>query len=129
MKTLKKKISAVYEAERNLMARTKELLVDIVDNINDTNMDGVTMIDGPIKCATVSFKTISTHKTNLSPTFYISDYQIQALREKINSFTTLNEVKTFIDTALQDRHVKIKGEKIILNPAVMEKLVSIQNMF
>ena len=75
MENLNEKIAAVYKAEQKLAIQTKELISDIITNIGDAKLDGVNPIKTCVRCATVSFSTIAQHKHNLSPTYYISDYQ------------------------------------------------------
>jgi hypothetical protein len=41
----------------------------------------------------------------------------------------LGEVQKFINEAIDTGYIKIKNEKIMLNPAVKDKLVKIQEMF
>ena len=130
MENLKKNISDLYDSERELAIKAKQLILDIVDCIQDTQLEGVTPIPGNVKCATVSFSTIfSNPKAPLSAEYYISDYQTQILREKISSFSTLSEVVKFIDSAVNDGYTVVKGEKVLFNTAVKDKLVAIKQMF
>lgn len=130
MDKLQKQISALYKAEEKLASRTKALIMEIVEQIDNTNLEGVTPISSSVKCATVSFKTIKdNYKTNLSPSFYISDCQTMLLREKIASLQHLNDVKKFLNDAIDTGYIIVKGEKITFNPAVQQKLIKIQSMF
>ena len=92
-------------------------------------MDGVDMIPNSVQCATVKFSTLAQHRTNLSPTYYISSYQTKAIREKMNNMTTISQLIKFISEAVEDGYIMSKNEKILLNPAIMEKLIEIKNMF
>ena len=129
MEKLKKKLSSVYTAEQKLLKQTKELILAIVEQISDAELDGVKPIKSPVQCATISLSTIMQYKTNLNPEFYMSASQTLALRERMTAMNTLSEVQHFVDEAINNRFIKIKGEKVQLNPAVVEKLISIQNMF
>ena len=129
MENLNEKIAAVYKAEQKLATQTKELISEIITNIGDAKLDGVKPIKTNVRCAIVSFSTIAQHKHNLSPTYYISEYQAEAIREKIGNFKSLTQVLSFVDEAIETGYVVIKGEKIILNIAVKEKLMAIKDLF
>ena len=129
MESLNEKIAAVYAAEQQLALQTKELISEIITGIGNAHMKGVKPVKSNVRCATVSFSTIMQNKTNLSPTYYISEYQAEAIREKIGNFTSLKQVLNFVNEAVETGSVVIKGEKIVLNPAVKAKLVAVQDLF
>ncbi len=129
MEALNKQISEVYAAEQKLLCQTKALISDIVTSLGDQTMDGVTTIPGNVQCATVKFSTLAQHRTNLSPTYYISEYQINAIRDKMNNMTRITQLINFVNEAVDTGFIMLKNEKILLNPAITKKLLEIQNMF
>lgn len=129
MESLNEKIAAVYAAEQQLAVQTKDLISEIITGISNTHMDGVKPIKSNVRCATVSLSTIMQNKNNLSPTYYISEYQAEAIRDKIGNLTSLTQVLNFVNEAVETGSVVIKGEKIVLNPAVKAKLVAVQDLF
>lgn len=129
MDKLNKKIAAVYKAEQKLATQTKELILEIITTISNTKLEGVTPIDSNVRCATVSFSTLAQHKQNLSPSYYMPEYQAEAIRAKISNFTSLTQVLNFVNETVDTGSFVVKGEKIILNPAVKEKLIAVRNLF
>ena len=129
MESLNEKIAAVYAAEQQLAVQTKDLISEIITGIGNAHMDGVKPIKSNVRCATVSLSTIMQNKNNLSPTYYISEYQAEAIRDKIGNLTSLTQVLNFVNEAVETGSVVIKGEKIVLNPAVKAKLVAVQDLF
>ena len=127
---LKAKIKKMRATEAKLVAETKELINGIVDSLASTEMPETKLIPNTsVQCATVSFKTLSAHKTNLSPTYYISSYQTHAIKERLNGITTITSLLSFLDKTLEDGHLMNKQEKIILNPAVISKLREVRSCF
>ena len=59
----------------------------------------------------------------------IGKAEAEAIREKIGNFTSLKQVLNFVNEAVETGSVVIKGEKIVLNPAVKAKLVAVQDLF
>jgi hypothetical protein len=129
MENLNKQISEVYAAEQKLLNQTKKLIEEVITILGSQQMDGVTAIPGSVQCATVKFSTLANHRTNLSPTYYISDYQTKAIRDKMDSMTSITQLIKFINEAVENGHIMSKTEKILLNPAIMSKLIEIKNMF
>ena len=129
MENLNKQISEVYAAEQKLLNQTKELIEEVVTILGSQQMDGVTAIAGSVQCATVKFSTLANHRTNLSPTYYISDYQTKAICDKMDNMTTITQLIKFINEAVENGYIMSKTEKILLNPAIMSKLIEIKNMF
>lgn len=129
MDNLNKQISKVYAAEQKLLGQTKTLIEEVITVLGDQTMDGVTIIPGSVQCATVNFSTLAQHRTNLSPTYYISSYQTKAIREKMENMTTITQLIKFINEAVENGYIMSKTEKILLNPAIMQKLIEIKNMF
>jgi hypothetical protein len=129
MNVLDQKISDVFAAEQKLSEQVRELIGDIISNLRSQKMEGVAPIQGTLQCAVVNFSTIAKHKNNLSPTYYISDYQIAAIKEKLTSMVTLKQLYNFLHDALENGYVVCKNEKIILNPAIKTRLEEIYNIF
>lgn len=129
MNKLQEQISEVYAAEQKLLSQTKELIEEVITLLGNQQMDGVNTIPGSIQCATVKFSTLSNHRMNLSPTYYISDYQTKAIRDKIDNMTSITQLIKFVSEAIDNGYVMSKNEKILLNPAITSKLIEIKNMF
>jgi hypothetical protein len=127
---LKAKIKKMRATEAKLVSETKELISGIVDSLAATEMPETKMIpNASVQCATVSFKTLSAHRTNLSPTYYISAYQVAAVKERLDGITSITSLISFLDKTLEDGHLMNKQEKIILNPAVTSKLREVRQCF
>ena len=127
MQDFQKKLEKAYAAEQALAAEVKELIVEIVNSVSDSKLSGVKyQKDNPI-CATVSLSTVmSNGGLNLSQTYYISEYQASAIREKLSNMHSLRQVFSFIDECVENQHMIWRGEKIMFNSAVIETLKKIQ---
>lgn len=127
---LKAKIKKMRATEAKLVAETKELINGIVDSLASAQMPETKPIPNTsVQCATVSFKTLAQHKTNLSPTYYISSYQTNAIKERLEGLTSITQLISFLDTTLEEGCIIHRKEKIILNPAVMSKLKEVRQCF
>jgi hypothetical protein len=128
-KKLTKQIADLYAAEQKLANKTKEVVNTIVETLSDVHLDGVECdSSSKIKIATVPFSTIKNNSFNLSAEYYISECQMEAIKNKLSDCTSITQVLSFVNEAVNGR-VVIKGEKIRFNSAVIAKLKEIQKMF
>lgn len=80
-------------------------------------VDGVKEISQNPQCFTVSVHTIMQHNYNLSPLYYDSASQRDALIQKLHS-TSPNRFKHFLEESLQKGAIVLHGEWVSLNPPI-----------
>ena len=119
---ISKQVKSIRKREEALTAQIKELIMNIVNSLDNANLPDVKKVPNTsVCCCTVSLSTVAQYG-KLSPEFYITEYQKEAIAQKLNNINSLKQLSHFVNEAVENGFIMRGTEKIHLNPAMIENI-------
>lgn len=116
MNELTSKVTELATLQAQVDQMIAKLNEDLFRAVRDNPMEGVTKIPGDLNAGIVSISTIlGTPGRNLSASYYLSESQAEAVKERISSCTGVEYVFKAVREMIADGKVRNVQNVIILN--------------
>ena len=116
------KLKKIQDLEAEISRMVDGLKTDLVDAVSKQQFDGKIVNDGSTGGPVIGIVTLGTvmnsRGMNLTPEYYLPPKQVEAVKRKLNSATTVQQVCSSVKSMLEDKVVRFSkkaGDCIYLN--------------